>query len=222
MGCADPLRVTTGNGRRAWVAVMTVVALAFSSNAAAQGGGAEPGRGKLLVASEALLDPNFARTVVLMLDHGDSGSAGLVLNRPSSVPIETLLPGVEGIEALDEPFFVGGPVELHKLSMLFETAREHNGHLEVLDGVFAGWDDELFEDMLNRPVASDRFRLYAGHAGWAPGQLEAEIAARAWYVLPASRATVFGASPHAGEDLWREMIRSARSRIASIRGAAES
>ncbi|MEE8368381.1 MAG: YqgE/AlgH family protein, partial [Thermoanaerobaculia bacterium] len=108
-------------------------------------------KGKLLVASEGLHDPNFEKTIVLLLNHDESGTLGLVLNRPSSVPLERLLPDFEGLgddEARAHSLFVGGPVEIHKISMLFSTRREHSDHLLVLGDVYAGWDDELLRTML--------------------------------------------------------------------------
>lgn len=194
-------------------AVLTAL-LVLSASASAQTGTA-PGKGKLLVASEGLRDPNFERTVVLLIAHGQSGSLGLVLNRPSSVPVERLLPDFEGIEDFEQPFFLGGPVEIHQMSMLFSTGEKHAGHLQVLGDVYAGWHRELLERMVNRAREEDRFRLYAGHAGWAPGQLEAEIAARGWYVFPGSASAIFS---HESEELWREFIRRTKTRIASIWG----
>lgn len=187
--------------------------LVLSSSALAQPGTA-PGKGKLLVASEGLRDPNFERTVVLLLEYGESGALGLVLNRRSSVPLERLLPDFEGSEDFGQTFFVGGPVEIHQMSMLFSTGEKHTGHLHVLGNVYAGWDGELLERMVNEPREEDRLRLYGGHAGWAPGQLEAEIAARGWYVFPGSEADIFNDGT---DELWRGLIRRTKTRIASIR-----
>ncbi|MCP4200584.1 MAG: YqgE/AlgH family protein [bacterium] len=195
-------------------ALLTTV-LAVAPGAQAQPG-TTPGKGRLLVASEGLLDPNFERTVVLLLEHGLSGSLGLVLNRPSRLPVSRLLPDLEGVETFEQPFFIGGPVEIHQMSMLFSTGEEHAGHLNVLGKVYAGWDEGLFERMVHEPREQDRFRLYAGHAGWAPGQLEAEIAAHGWHVFPGSESTIFAAESGGSEELWREFIRRTRTRIAAL------
>ncbi len=203
---------------------MLAAVLALSSSAAAQPG-TPPAKGRLLVASEGLRDPNFERTVVLLLEHGASGTLGLVLNRPSSLPVEKLLPDFESGEGMEETFYVGGPVEIHHMSMLFSTGKEHTTYLHVLGNVYAGWDGELLERMVKEPREEDRFRLYAGHAGWAPGQLEAEIEARGWYVFPGSESVIFGDGtggsdghdrPDRNEELWRDFIRRTRTRIAAI------
>jgi len=194
--------------------IVAVTGLLFSTSRLPAQPAASLGKGRLIVASEGLLDPNFDRTVVLLLDHGEAGSMGIVLNRPSRARLDRILPGLEGAGEIEEPFFVGGPVAIREMLMLFTTGEEHADQMHVLGTVYAGWDEELLERMLTKPRGGEKFRLYAGHAGWAPGQLEAEVEARGWHIFPATEAIIFAGGE---EDLWQGFIRRTRMRIALVR-----
>lgn len=193
--------------------IVAVTGLLFSTSRLPAQPAASLGKGRLIVASEGLLDPNFDRTVVLLLDHGEAGSMGIVLNRPSRARLDRILPGLEGAGEIEEPFFVGGPVAIREMLMLFTTGEEHADQMHVLGTVYAGWDEELLERMLTKPRGGEKFRLYAGHAGWAPGQLEAEVEARGWHIFPATEAIIFAGGE---EDLWHGFIRRTRMRIALV------
>lgn len=193
--------------------IVAVTGLLFSTSRLPAQPAASLGKGRLIVASEGLLDPNFDRTVVLLLDHGEAGSMGIVLNRPSRARLDRILPGLEGAGEIEEPFFVGGPVAIREVLMLFTTGEEHADQMHVLGTVYAGWDEELLERMLTKPRGGEKFRLYAGHAGWAPGQLEAEVEARGWHIFPATEAIIFAGGE---EDLWQGFIRRTRMRIALV------
>lgn len=193
--------------------IVAVTGLLFSTSRLPAQPAASLGKGRLIVASEGLLDPNFDRTVVLLLDHGEAGSMGIVLNRPSRARLDRILPGLEGAGEIEEPFFVGGPVAIREMLMLFTTGEEHADQMHVLGTVYAGWDEELLERMLTKPRGGEKFRLYAGHAGWAPGQLEAEVEARGWHIFPATEAIIFAGGE---EDLWDGFIRRTRMRIALV------
>lgn len=194
--------------------VVAVTGLLFSASRLPAQSAASLGKGRLIVASEGLLDPNFDKTVVLLLDHGEAGSMGIVLNRPSRARLDRVFPELEGAADIEEPFFVGGPVAIHQMLMLFTTGEEHAGQMHVLGTVYAGWDGELLERMLTKPRGEEKFRLYAGHAGWAPGQLEAEVEARGWHIFPATEAIIFAGGE---EDLWDEFIRRTKMRVALVR-----
>lgn len=156
-------------------------------------------RGKLLVASPVLVDPNFARTVVLMTEHSDEGAMGIVLNRPSEAPARELLPILEEI-AGDDPLFVGGPVQPEAVVLLAEFSDPDAAAWIVVADVglaSAGTDiDELVP-------AVRRGRFYAGYSGWGPGQLEAELEQESWIVEPPIPAELFPESP---ETLWSDVL----------------
>lgn len=165
---------------------------------------AVPAPGMLLLASPGLLDPNFADTVVLLLDVNDDGALGVVLNRPTPVPVTEVL-GAWG-EVVEEPevLFQGGPVSVDGALAVAEALP---GGLEAA-GFQVMWDNVGLLD-LDTPSelvegTVHRLRIFAGYAGWGGGQLEAEIAEGSWYVVPGLVDDVFGDD---ARELWREVMR---------------
>lgn len=158
-------------------------------------------KGKFLVAMPALADPNFRRTVVLLCEHGPDGALGLVVNRPTEVEVSTLLDDVAALAGA-ERVFAGGPVSKNGMLVLCRGAAVAENHA-VLPGVFLAQDLAV----LRRPEVlgpNGEFRCFLGYSGWAPGQLESELAAGAWCVVAADASLVFDAAPEA---LWPEMMR---------------
>jgi putative transcriptional regulator len=156
-------------------------------------------RGQLLVASPQLGDPNFARTVVLITEHNDEGAMGIVLNRPSTATVSDAAPELEAIVEADEDVYVGGPVQPASVIVLaeWETPDEGVPVFGRVGFVAAGTDpDELAE-------AAKRARLFAGFAGWSPGQLESELERDDWILEPAQPEDVFAADP---ESLWSDVL----------------
>ena len=152
-------------------------------------------RGQLLVAAPSLLDPNFRRTVVLVAEHGATGALGFVLNRPSEVPVAAAAPVLEPLVDGDELVLVGGPVQPDGLIVLAEWEGEpESAGLEVLPGIGV-----LTSSMDPADVAARRVRVFAGHAGWGPGQLEGELARDDWFLDPARPEDLFDPAP---ERLW--------------------
>lgn len=161
------------------------------------------GIGVLLVAATHLIDPNFARTVVLVCGRGEDGAFGLVLNRPTDIAVGDHLPGWVEQLARPELVFVGGPVQP-------ETAIG----LARLRGLRrpAGWEAVSVSvglmDLSASPgdVAGDlvELRVFGGYAGWGEGQLESEIASGDWHVVPMEEGDPFTAEP---DRLWRSVLR---------------
>lgn len=159
---------------------------------------AESLRGSLLVAAPQLLDPNFRRTVVLIAEHDDEGAMGVILNRPSGMTVADAAPELEPFVAGEEPIFAGGPVQPTSGVVLAEV--EHAEEPIFADVVLLAGIDQL------AAVAdeTDRLRVFAGYAGWGPGQLDGELERDDWIVDPARPADVFSAAP---DDLWVEVLR---------------
>jgi putative transcriptional regulator len=171
--------------------------------------GSDPRAGRLLVATPLLGDPNFKRTVVLIVEHEDvQGTLGVVLNRPTDVSVGQVLR--QWTEFATEPsvVFRGGPVAPSSaLALAMIPGTDEPLGWRALDGVPALARLGLVD--LDTPpgllaTAITSLRVYAGYAGWSPGQLEGEIAEGAWWVLPAQPSDVFAASP---EGLWRQVLR---------------
>lgn len=157
-------------------------------------------RGHLLVASPALLDANFRRTVVLVTAHADDGAMGLVLTRPTPAAVAEAVPHLEHLVADGDHVFLGGPVEPTAVTALAELQDGAEPAVPVFSGV--GFLPADLDEDLER--ATLRARVFAGYAGWGEGQLEAELAESAWIVEPALPDDVFAERPGA---LWSDVLR---------------
>lgn len=153
--------------------------------------------GQLLVASPRLVDPNFVRTVVVLLNHDAQGAMGLVINRPSELPVADYLPAWVERLAPPEVVFYGGPVEQTVAIGLGESSSAGVDSTPV-PGLGMVKLDEDDDDAME-----GRVRVFAGYAGWGPGQLEEEIDEESWIIVPAFARDVFSAVP--GE-LWAEVL----------------
>jgi putative transcriptional regulator len=168
--------------------------------------------GQLLVATPTLLDPHFVRTVVLILQaDADEGAVGVVLNRPSGTAVEEVLPGWADLAASPPLVFSGGPVEPAAAICLGRAAS--SGRRPGCTAAFAALDGDPggavgTVDLAAAPgdLAGDvtQVRVFAGYAGWTSGQLEAEVAEGAWWVLDSLPADAFDSGP---ELLWQRVLR---------------
>jgi len=162
-----------------------------------------PSAGRLLVATPALGDPNFSRTVVLLVQHqADVGSLGIVLNRPLKVKLSDVLHGLP--EERQEKLWLGGPVQPEELQVLHRMEALAALSTAVEEGVWIGQGTEFVARLLVSVGADPQgrhYRCFAGYAGWGSGQLQAEIKDHAWVVVPCGPEAAFG-SDH---DLWAEM-----------------
>jgi putative transcriptional regulator len=160
-------------------------------------------RGKLLIATPALVDPNFDRTVVLLLEHGsDGGALGIVLNRPTATPITEAIPDWAPLATAPGAIYLGGPVGLGTLIALARsrTAEPPPGTEPVSDGLVAV---DLSLDASALAPMVDGLRVWTGYAGWTPGQLEEEVEQDAWFVVDAHESDALTAAPNA---LWRAVL----------------
>jgi putative transcriptional regulator len=163
--------------------------------------------GRLLVANPLLPDPNFDRTVVLLLAYNNDGALGLVLNRPSQMEVSDPLPQWEHLAAEPAVLFLGGPVQHNAVICLArddatqaETGNQ-DGWKEVAPGV--GTVD-LDQDPDGVSVRIGSLRMFAGYAGWKSGQLEGELGAGAWWVVDAEPGDAFTLDP---EQLWKHVLK---------------
>ena len=179
---------------------------------------AEPLNGRLLAATPLLGDPNFRRTVVLIVeDDQDEGTLGVVLNRPTEVPLDQVLESWTALVSGPQVVFRGGPISPNSALALAiaEGSAEPLGWRSLsgsplmsrLGLVDLGAPPELLAD----GIAS--MRVFAGYAGWGAGQLRDEIEEGAWYVLPGNPADAFAAKP---ERLWGEVLRRQGGELAMV------
>jgi putative transcriptional regulator len=178
--------------------------------------------GRLLVATPALADPNFDRAVILLLDHDDQGTLGVVLNKPTPVEVGSILEPWAAYAGEPGVVFQGGPVSLDSALALGvipgesgkEPARQARAEplgWRRVHGAIGLVDLETPPELLARALGS--LRIFAGYAGWSPGQLERERQRGAWYVVDSEPGDV--SSPHP-EGLWRAVLRRQRSKLAMI------
>lgn len=158
-------------------------------------------RGQLLVASPSLVDPNFRRTVVLVGEHGEEGAMGVILNRPSSVTVAEAVPPLSDLVRPSDPVYVGGPVQQQAIVVLGEFDDPSNAAAVVVGSI--GFLPGEVEDAADLGGLG-RVRVFAGYAGWGPGQLEEELAGEAWIVVQAEPEDVFAEAP---DQLWSAVLR---------------
>jgi putative transcriptional regulator len=167
-------------------------------------------RGQLLIATPALLDPNFQRTAVLVAEHGEQGAMGLVLNRPSPTAAIEVVPQLDAVLEPHAPVYVGGPVQPTSIMVLAEFDDPQAAGLIVLGQTgFLSADDELDE------AASRlrRARVFAGYSGWGAEQLDGELAREDWIVAETDTEDVFSADP---ETLWSAVLERKGGRYALL------
>lgn len=182
-------------------------------------------RGHLLVAEPTLDDPNFARTVVYLIEHSEGGALGLVLNRPGEVPVHeavpTWSPYVDGVGMV----FVGGPVSPEG-AICLARCRSAGPQESLFAGTPEHEPTDLFKpitptigavdlhgDPADAPGGITALRVFAGYAGWSGGQLELELESGGWYVLEAEDDDVFTDTP---ERLWRDVLRRQGGSLRSV------
>ncbi len=173
-----------------------------------QSAAAQPAAGKFLVASRGLSDPNFEHSVVLLVQHGEGGSWGLVVNRPTGVPLSKIFAGEPLLEKQEGILFSGGPVGPGRFLLLLRSSRPPEDSLRVFADVYLGWSPGALRDA--RGITDSR--IFSGYAGWAPGQLEAEIARGDWHLLPAEVPLVFEQRP---ERVWEELAQRTETPVAA-------
>lgn len=168
--------------------------------------------GQLLIAAPLLQDANFARTVVLVLDHDDDGALGVVVNRATDIPVTAVLSTWNELVSEPDVVFQGGPVATDSAL----------GVADVPDGAEPlGWrrlygsiglvDLDAPPELLVGGVVA--LRIFAGYAGWSPGQLEAEVEEGAWYVVDAHADDPFTPKPG---DLWKRVLRRQTGELAFV------
>jgi putative transcriptional regulator len=174
--------------------------------------GMEPATGSLLIAAPTMADPNFARTIVLLLDSSESGALGVVLNRPTELDVATVLEPWADLVVGPSVLFQGGPVETDAALAVATVAADDDpvGWRRVFGSTGLVDLDAPVEIMAS---AVSEIRIFAGYAGWGAGQLEAEIEEGAWYVVPAEPQDPFIEDP---ERLWSRVLRRQGGQLAML------
>ena len=156
-------------------------------------------RGRLLIAGANLFDPNFRRSILLIADHDDQGAVGVILNRPAGVSVREAAPDLGDLVEPDEPLFIGGPVQPQAAVVVAEFEDPAQASLLAFGavGFLTGQDPRTIGGLR-------RARVFAGYAGWGPGQLDLEMEQDSWLTEPALPEDVF--TEDAGR-LWTSVLR---------------
>jgi putative transcriptional regulator len=182
-----------------------------SADPARREANARPGRpgqqlraGVFLVATHRVVDPRFSRSVVLLTQYDPERVMGVIINRPTEHQLADLLPHVEALRERSDRLFFGGPVSVDAIVALILCAEEVElpQTTRVFGDVYLSGNPAAFAYIIGREREDEAFRGYAGHAGWAAGQLEGEIARGDWSVVDADAFTVFRREPSA---VWRDL-----------------
>lgn len=174
-------------------------------------------RGVLLVAGRQLHDPNFARSVVLLVEHGPGGAMGLVVNRPTRLSLARALPDVQGLAGRPDLVWIGGPVAETRVSLLVRSAAAPVDSVAVLGGLYFSASLATLHQLLDPGTPVGAFRAYAGYAGWTAGQLESEVGRGDWRLMEGDAGLLFDTP---AEDLWRLLDRGGEGVWAAVAAPA--
>lgn len=157
-------------------------------------------RGKLLIAGPSLQDPNFWRTVVLVVEHNEDGALGLVLNRPSETTVGEVVPQLSDLVDPTEGVLVGGPMQPGAVIVLADFMDPDEAALIAFEGVGVMGAGSDPADLIGEVRSA---RAFAGHTGWGPGQLDGELERGDWILEPARRIDAFTPDP---AELWSDVL----------------
>lgn len=171
--------------------------------------------GAVLMAAPELRDPNFSKTVVLLINYSPEGAMGVVLNRSTEATLDKVLPDVKEVQGKPLPVYYGGPVSRNQIFLLLSATTPPKGAITVFGNIqFIGNRDAMIEAFRNPdPHTFRKVRVYAGYAGWSPRQLDQEVGRGDWVVLKADPHMVFSDDP---DKVWPELLKR-RERI-EVRG----
>jgi putative transcriptional regulator len=161
-----------------------------------------PAKGKFLVATRSLSDPRFQETVILLIDYNAKGATGLIINRPTNVPLAELLPSVLGLKKQTVVYY-GGPVGGYQMLMLIQSDEKPVESVSVFSNVYVSSSMNTLELLVGDSKKGRRFRIYAGYAGWSPEQLDREVSHGDWFVVFADAKVVFKKK---SSEIWRELF----------------
>jgi len=145
----------------------------------------------LLIARDDLPDSIFADSTVLVMNNLAPAPVGIVINRPMPVPVSQLFPDLKRLAQVPDKVYFGGPVDFGSVWFLFCAATPPEHAIQAFEGVYLSADRQLLLQLLGRDKPMDKLRIFIGHAGWAPGQLEAEIERGDWTLKHAETAAIF-------------------------------
>jgi len=148
-------------------------------------------------------DSNFSETVVLLLEYDETGALGLIINWPTEMAANHVLPDIEGLAENQHRVFIGGPVQRGQITLLVQANEAPGDARHVFADIYFSGSGDLLRQLASEADSDKQFRLYLGFAGWAAGQMDAELARGGWRVLPGEPSLVFDPAP---ETVWSELV----------------
>lgn len=149
----------------------------------------------LIVAQGVVSDPNFGGSIVVVMNNLGPAPVGIIINRPMPLTVARFFPKLKHLAQVRDKVYFGGPVEFGTVWYLFRAKTAPATAIQVCDGVYVSSDDKLLLKLLARPNPMQGLRLFIGHAGWYPGQLQMEIQGGAWTPQRADAASIFNPQP---------------------------
>jgi putative transcriptional regulator len=190
-------RMRRGLRLRQAAGALCALLLLFGTSGAASAADGKPLTAILIIARGELTDPSFAESVVLVMNNLAPAPVGIIVNRPTPIAVSQLFPDLKNVSRLHDKVYFGGPVELDSVWFLFRAAKLPEHAVQAFDDIYLSADRELLLQLLGRNKPMEGLRIFVGHAGWAPGQLEAEIGRGAWTAERADSTAIFnGGSEH--------------------------
>ncbi len=162
-----------------------------------------PAKGKFLVASRTIVDPRFMETVVLLISYDATGATGIIINRPTKIPLAKMLPSVKGLKKRSDVVYYGGPVENQRMLMLIRSDEKLEESDNVFANVYVSISAKTLDRMIGARKTQKQLRAYSGYAGWLPEQLNKEVLHGDWYIINADADTIFEKK---SSDIWLELI----------------
>ena len=164
-----------------------------------------PSKGSFLVATEKLDQSSFRQTVIFITHYSNRGATGIAINRSAKIPLEDAFPHQKKLHGIKDLLFLGGPVRTDAVFVLMQTSRPHAGMRNITDNIYFTVGIEAITHGIPNIVEGEYTRAYMGYAGWAPGQLQAEINRGDWLVIDAEPSIIFEMDH---KEIWKKLYSS--------------
>jgi len=176
-----------------------------------------PAKGKILISEPFLNDPNFKRTIILLTEHGDDGSIGFVMNKPTDYKIHEV---IEEFPEFNSIVYYGGPVQFNTLQFLYKGENVIEGSIEIMPGLYWGGSFDILKTLITSgAVEPSDFRFFLGYSGWIEGQIEDELKLNSWIVSDTTIENIFSDEP---DKLWRETLKGMGRKFAILASFPEN
>lgn len=177
----------------------------------------KPEKGKLLISEPFLNDPNFKRTIILLIENNEEGAIGFILNKPTEL---TLKDAIENYPDFDTTVYYGGPVQLNTLQFIHRAGDIVEDSMDIGNGLYWGGSFEQLRTLIkDKLVKAEDFRFFIGYSGWGEGQLEEEMKINSWIVADSKIENIFCDEP---DKLWREILKGMGKKFAILASFPEN